>query len=496
MNVLGIELCDAGLLAACEDGDAARLAGPAATTGDLGWPAVSLRRGDTLVHGSEAEAAWFEHPRLVSHLFWEKLSHEPSDLQGPNGSPYSFSQLAFYFLNDYVKRLRTDAGAADKIVLAIPGHYLRDPATEEEKIGLLLGMAAEMKLPLVRIVDMGCAALWEPAAREFPRSLPIIHVDVHLHGAEISLMRREEDNLVRAAYHHVPQAGYAQVLRHLKNAMGNRFLRHTAFDIHEDRRLEQAFYEQTKQFLLSPSQGEREFLYQLNTGYRSYQMMATRTQLESDIQGFDQMIVLGVSTVAADAGIAPARCVVSLTDRAARLDGLRARLRDAGFGRIFALRQGAAALGAATLARDWPALEDLADCEVDTRVPLHHVAAHDRPVESVLHRAAEGADRPAPSHVIVDGIGHAIGAHGLTLGTRHALSGVDVALPEAFDGVGDYVVRVLREGNELKLEIPGGSAGDAPAPLSAGDRLALRSGGLAAELIFAFCPDVSANGHR
>ncbi len=495
MNVLGIELCDAGLLTAREDGDSARLAGPSSTSGDLGWPAVSLRRGESLVHGPEAEAAWFEHPRLVSHLFWEKLSHEPSELQSPNGSPYSFSQLAFYFLNDYVKRLHTGAGPADKVALAIPGHYLRDPAVEEEKVGLLLGMAAELKLPLVRIVDMACAALWEPAAREFPRNLPIVHVDVHLHGAEISLLRREDDTLARAACHHVPQAGYAQILRHLKNAMGNRFLRHTAFDIHEDRRLEQAFYDQTKQFLLAPSQSDREFLYQLNTGYRSYQMVATRTQLETDIQGFDQMIVLGVSTVAADAALAPGRCVVSLSDRAARLDGLRARLRDAGFNRVFALRPGAAALGAATLARDCPAVDDLADVEVDLRVPLLHGAGHDRPVESVLHRANEGAERPAPSHVIVDGIGHAIGAHGLTLGTRHAVSGVDVALPDSFDGVGDYVVRVLREGGELKLEMPGG-AGDPPSPVAAGDRLALRSGGLATELIFAFCKDVSANGHR
>ncbi len=163
---------------------------------------------------------------------------------------------------------------------------------------------------------------------------------------------------------------------------------------------------------------------------------------------------------------------------------------------MFALRPGAAALGAATLAQDWAPVEDLGDVGVETSVPLYHVAGHDRPVESVLLRPTEGMERPAPSHVIVDGIGHAIGINGLTLGTRHAMSGVDVPLPEAFDAVGDYVVRLFREGNDLKLESPGSVLAEIPSPITAGDRLALRSGGLNTELIFAYCKEPSSNGHR
>lgn len=494
MNVLGIEVCDAGLMAASDGGDAIQLVGPSTVSNEFGWPAVAYRRGDKLCFGPEAEAVWFEHPRLVSHLFLEKLSHEAADFGDTTGTRSSFSQVAFYFLRDFLERIQANAGTPDKIVLAVPGGYLRDPATEDEKVGLLLGMAEELKLPVVRIVDMACAALWEPAAREFPRGLPIVHLDVHLHGTEISLLR-QDSALTRAHYHHVPLAGYAQILRHLKNAMGNRFLRHTAFDIHEDRRLEQAFYDQTKQFLLAPNRGDKEFLYQLNTGHRSYQMSATRAQLESDLLGFDQAIVNGTTAVAQDAGIAPSRCVVSLSDRAARLDGLRMRLRDAGFTRIFALRPGAAAIGAATLAQDWPAVSDLSDVQVDLAVPLHHVLGHDRPVESVLHRTAESTERPSPSHVIIDGIGHVIGSGGLTLGTRHALSGVDVALPESFDAVGDYVVRIVRDSSGLRLELPGGSPNETATLVGSGDRLALRSGAVAAEVLFAHCKPGMANGH-
>lgn len=493
MKVLGLELCDAGLLAAGMSNGTLSLVGPVTGPDLFGWPAVAHRRGERLVFGPEAEAIWFEQPRCVSHLFLEKLSHETADFAEPGPSRLSFSQVAYYFLKDFNERLRREGHEPDKVVLAVPGAYLRDAATEEERIGLLLGIADELKLPLVRIIDLACAALFEPAAREFPRGLPIIHVDVHLHGTEISLLR-QEDALVRTHYHHVPLAGYAQILRHLKNAMGNRFLRHTAFDIHEDRRLEQAFYEQTKQFLLAPVRSDKEFLYQLNTGQRSYQMAATRTQLESDLLGFEQAIVQGVTTVAQEAALTPSRCVLSLSDRAARLDGLMARLRDAGFSRLFALRPGAAALGAAALGDDSPVVADLGDVPVDLSAPLHYTSGHDRPVESILHRPVEGAERPAPSHVIVDGIGHVIGHSGLTLGTRHAVSGVDVPLPEAFDAVGDYVVRILRDRNGLRLELPGGGPDEPATPVNAGDRLALRSGTLSTEVLFAHCHVPQANG--
>jgi hypothetical protein len=490
MSIIGLEFCDAGLQVARETET-----GPEVIDlggGETGWPAVACQDGDTFRFGAEAEGMWFTHPRAVSHLFLEKLSHESSELSGKGGAALSFSQLAFYFLSDYAKRIGARSGTADKIVLAVPGRFLRDNATEEQTIGLLLGMASELKLPLVRIIDMGCAALGGSAARELPRGSPIVHVDVHLHAAEISVYRQEAQ-LVRRHYHHVPQTGYAPILRHLKNAMGNRFLRHTAFDIHEDRRLEQAFYQQTKDFLLGPGRLEKEFLYQINTGRRSYQMPVTRAQLAADMQGFDQTLVTHVASVAHDQGISPSRCVVSLTDRAARIEGLEAKLRSAGFNRVLRLRPGAAAMGAAALGTDWPTVSDLSDVPVEASVPLTLASAHELPVEANLVRPSSLDGRPAPSHVIVDGIGRAIGEEGLLIGTRHTHSQVDVSLPESFDAVGDYAVRVSRDGSRIRFELPAGGTALAPVDLVAGDRLCLIGAGQATEILLATCP-ASANG--
>lgn len=493
MSTFGFELCDAG----CQAARNLTPGGPEVidlpgTRAGLGWPAVVQQRPEGHTFGDDAERSWFVNPRNVSHLFWEKLSHEPSDLAGAPRPP-SFSQLAFHFLQDYMRRVTAIAGSPQKVVLAVPGFFLRDAATEEEKVGLLLGIAGELKLPLVRIVDMACAAFGGPAASSFPRDLPVIHVDVHLHATEISLLRREE-KIVRRHFQHVPQAGYAQILRHLKNAMGNRFLRQTAFDIHEDRRLEQAFYEQTKNFLFDGVQHDNEFRYQINTDRRSYQMTTTRAQLTGDLQAFDQTLAQAVLAIARTGGEPPARCAVSLSDRAARLDGLEVSLRAVGFARIFRLRPGASAMGAAGLAEGWPVVADLADVPVETAVPRWAAKAGDVAVETVFRRAEASISRPPPSHVVLNGIGYGIGVGGLSLGTSHTRTAVDVALPESFDVVGDYILRLVRDGTEVSIEPPAqdisAANGTKPTrlPVGTGDRLTLRGGGAITELLFVHCP--------
>lgn len=502
MNTVGFELCDAGFQAAqCVDQGPQVIELDGMTTG-LGWPAIVQQRAAGLVFGREAESEWYVHPRSVSNLFWEKLSREPSNLAAAGRTP-SFSELGFFFLQDYIRRIASKTGQIEKAVLAIPGGFLRDANVEDEKVGLLLGMAGELGLPLARIVDVACAAFGGPAAREFPRGAPLIHVDVHLHAAEISLLR-SEDRVVRQHYHHVPQVGYIPILRHLKNAMGNRFLRQTAFDIHEDRRLEQAFYEQTKAFLISGGSHANEFQYQINTGRRSYQMVATHAQLAADLQAFDHALVQGVMSTAQFAHEPPDRCVVALSDRAGRLDGLEASLRAAGFVRIFRLRPGAGAMGAAALAEQWPVVNDLAEVPVETEVPFQGSGFGGAPVESALLKPEFTEARPTPSHVIVEGIGYAIGDGGLTLGTRHTRTAVDVALPKSFDIVGDYVVSLVRDDQQIWLELPaheapGSSANEKRnrATVAAGDRLTLRGAGRTAEVLFIYCcGETSGNGQN
>src|SRR4051812_38418761 len=336
MATLGIEMCDAGFQAAsCRNSDAQCLS-IADANGVLDWPGFAYHDGQKFSFGRAAEDQWFVHPRRVAHTFWARLAHEPSTI-GPIGKAAAFSELAYHFFRDFTTRV-ADTSTNDKLVLAVPGAYLKDAATEEEKIGLLLGMVGELKLPLAGIVDMACAALCDPRANGFNPALPVVVVDLHLEGADITLVSTEE-RLERKDFIHLPQSGFAQLLKHLTGTMGNRFLRHTAFDILEDGRIEQTFFRQTKDFLLS---GAPEHRFQINTSSRTYEMLAKREQLATDTQAFSTTLVQGLQNFLHNSPHASEPCSVALTDRTARVPGLETRLRTAGFHRLLRLPAGAA----------------------------------------------------------------------------------------------------------------------------------------------------------
>ena len=183
----------------------------------------------------------------------------------------------------------------------------------------------------------------------------------------VSLLAADK-RVVRRAYAEVPHAGMAQLLKHLNGTMGNRFLRHTAFDILADGRIEQLFFRQTKDFLLS---GAPDHRFQLNTADRTYEMSAKRDQLVADAQAFTQELVQGVREFVRHSRAGRAPCTLALSAAAALVPGLEAALAAAGFTRQLRLPPGAAAVGAARIAAaKLKPLADIADAPLLTTVDL------------------------------------------------------------------------------------------------------------------------------
>jgi hypothetical protein len=497
MPTIGIELCDAGFLTATADQEEPRVIDVPDRNGSAEWPGFCYVEGSTLTFGRAAEDMWLVHPRRIAHNFWARLTHEPSALTLGSKSP-SYSELAFFFLREFVERLKATSPALDKIVLALPGSYLKDPATEEEKVGLLLGMAGEMRLPLAGMIDMACAALCDPRASGFNPALPVIVVDLHLDGADLTLFTADE-RLSRRDFIHLPQCGFSHLLKQLTGTMGNRFLRHTAFDILEDGRIEQAFFRQTKAFLVS---GQSEYRFHINTATRGYEMVAKRDQLAVDSNAFVTSLTQGLQSFIRNSPHATEHCTIALTDRTAQLPGLEARLRTAGFTRLLRLPRGAAAAGAARIgASRMKVADDLADVPVETAVPLSEVR---RLValqwEARLQKKRDGGARVTPTHAILDGMGHVIGrSPRFTIGIAEV--DADVPLPQAFSAASDCAVPLVHENGRLwfidTVSARTHNGSETPAartPIDAGDRLTVRCGNSTAEILFAHCP--SANGAR
>ena len=495
MSTLGIELSDAGFLTATADKDDVRLIDVADRNGSGEWPGFAYVEGSALTFGRAAEDMWFVHPRRVSHNFWARLAHEPSGLTVGHKSP-SFSELSFFFLREFADRLKAGHPDAHAMVLALPGTYLKDAQTEEEKIGLLLGMAGELKLPLAGMIDMACAALCDPRAAGFNPTLPVVVVDLGLDGADLTLFTTD-DKLTRKDFIHLPQLGYSQMLKQITGTMGNRFLRHTAFDILEDGRIEQTFFRQTKDFLVS---GVNEYRFHINTQSRGYEMVAKREQLMADANAFTTSLTQGLQSFTRNSPHASEPCTIALTDRAAHLPGIETRLRVAGFPRILRLPRGAAACGAARIgANRMTVPTDLADVPLELSVPL----ADTRRLVAVqwdarLQKNREAGSRLAPTHAIVGGMGHPIGRKTrFTIGRTEL--GADVPLPEMFSAADECTVTLLNESGRLWFVDPGpsrtnGTDHSARTAVDAGDRLTVRHGTSTAEILFAHCPP--SNGQR
>lgn len=498
MATLGIEMNDADFRTALGTQDNAQLLAIPDAGGAIDWPGYAYFDGQKFHFGRTAEEAWFVHPRQVTHTFWKRLAHEPSPL-GPPRKPAPFSELAFHFLREFTGRIAATSAQPDKVVLAVPGSYLKDPATEEEKVGLLLGMAEELKLPLAGVIDMACAALCDSRGPGFNHLLPVVVIDLQLDGADLTLLTIDE-RLERKDYIHLPHFGYAHLLKHFTAAMGNRFLRQTAFDILEDGRIEQTFFRQTKDFFLGDATENR---FQINTSARTYEMLAKREQLVSDAQQFVQGLIQGLQTFIQDSAYGADSCTIALTERTARLPGFDARLRTAGFSRIIRLPAGAAACGAARLGeKHLSGSSHLADCPVESTVPAHFARkAAAATWEVRLQKPRSPGSRLTPTHAIMEGIGHSIGAGGrFTIAA--ATTGADLTLPEAFNNQDDCSVPLAREGDrwwfiEDENGRHGGGTTLASAtrtPVEAGDRLTIRCGAVSAEILFAHC--TATNGAR
>lgn len=489
MSTLGIEMCDAGFQAALSAKLDANDFPVADAKGAVDWPGFACFDGQKLLFGRSAEDQWFVHPRRVSHTFWSRLAHEPSTI-GPAGKPAGFSELAFHFLREYWQ-CATRTAQAQKVLLAVPGSYLKDAATEEEKIGLVLGIAGELKLPLVGIVDLACAALCDPRGNGFNPDLPVVVIDIHLEGADLTLLTPDE-RLERKDFIHLPSSGYAHLLKHLTSTMGNRFLRHTTFDILEDGRIEQTFFRQTKEFLLG---GAAEHRFQINTASRNYEMLAKREQLAADSQAFVNTLAQALAGFVQNSAHAAQPCTVALTDRSARLPGLDASLRALGFGRLLRLAPAAAARGAACIGEQrTSAAVELAEVPVDTSVPLALARrAASAAWEARLQKLRLPGPRPVPTHVILDGIGHALGSAGrFTIGA--AAGGANLALPDTFNAADDCAISLVRDGGRLWFVDPGATrdAGTSPAHLvrtavESGDRLMVHCGPASVEVLFVHC---------
>ncbi|MEX2495974.1 MAG: hypothetical protein WD448_07800, partial [Woeseia sp.] len=97
--------------------------------------------------GSDAFANARIHPRRIQHRHWFSLATEPLSVHG-------FSHLtAADLVSLQLERMWQSGGNnASELIVAVPAYM------ETQQLGLLLGIAEELKLPVTAMVDAAVAA--------------------------------------------------------------------------------------------------------------------------------------------------------------------------------------------------------------------------------------------------------------------------------------------------------------------------------------------------
>ena len=138
-------------------------------------PGFSLLEDDHLATGNVAYANARLKPRRIHNRYWSDLRTEP--LSDPRFQHMSTADLASRQLEQIWRQV---ARPGDRLAIAVPAYMNND------NLGLLLGIAMELDISVVAMVDAAVAA----TRRHYKHAVPV-HIDLSLHAAALTRLLQE-----------------------------------------------------------------------------------------------------------------------------------------------------------------------------------------------------------------------------------------------------------------------------------------------------------------
>jgi hypothetical protein len=323
MSLLGLELSDAGILVA-----GAEPAGLLEIDGNsIESPGFALAEKPGLIVGVTAERKAHLYPRQILNQFWDQLNIEP--LEQPNPFAQNHAEVAFAH---FARIWQTVKHYGREMVIAVPGFYTR------EHLGFILGIAQELGVPVKGFVPLAVAAV--------PQRLPeglLLHLDLHLHRFEVTRLERA-DQLNRKDSISSEGNGLSKLYRRWVDAIAEEFVRSTRFDPLHQAATEQELYDRLPGILRQLCR-DSDVYFEMTGGSKVYHVTLTRDLFfKIGTPVFEEMRRL-VSRFYERHGKAGAGLVLMLTNRIARLPGIKEMMAGIENCIIIELEPGAGALG-------------------------------------------------------------------------------------------------------------------------------------------------------
>jgi hypothetical protein len=442
MAAIGIEVVDAAVIAAR---DGVRLAAS---------PGVALIAVSGPVVGEAAAASLRLQPVLAADRFWSDISQDA--LAGAADPAVSHADLVNTHLGAVWQSV---AARGDEAVFAVPG------SMRPHQLGLLLGIARSLGIPVAGAVDTAVAACAGLEARSC-----VLHLDVQLHQAVLTELAGHRD-LRRRQVEIAPRAGLKAMYGAWAQLVSEAMVRRTRFDPLHQAASEQQLYDRLPDWLDALVAAESvDAVVESATG--SFSATVGREQFTLAAEPwYAQLDDLVRGALRADEPT-----TLAITSRAARLPALAARLGAARGLEVACLPDLASAAGAAAR------VEEIASREQPALV-LSLARTH-----AVPGGGKRRVVSPA-THVIEGGRAHEIGERGLEIGFGPG-EGRRIALGGAGAGISRRHCTLERAGGRTRVRdhsrygtFVNGERVQGEAELGAGDRLRVGSPGVVFELV-------------
>ena len=423
-------------------------------------PGFALLDDDQLTTGNEAYAAARVKPRRIQHQYWSELVTTP--LADQRFRHLSAADLVSHQLQQMWGPL---AANYKKLIIAVPPYMTTD------NLGLLLGIASELDLPVIAMVDSAVAA----TRREYKNAVPV-HIDMSLHSTSFTRLA---------------QAGRAQIERiEILESCGtyalyDAWIRVVAEAFVQRSRFDPLHTAQTEQMLLNRLGGwlaaacsSKNVKLELEHGNLNHE-----AEIESlELIGAAAPIYQSIASKLRSLYRAEDTPAIQLSDRLARLPGLADMLKARVGGEVFLLEPGATARGALARCRD--------QAGSGNGIGLIRQLPWDQTAVEVRSEQAEHAYSARPTHLLFEYMAYRIDEAPLVLGSQTAEGERTVPLPAEMPGVSRRHCSVRNQNGQCVLEdhsrygtFLNGHRIDGSAVLQVGDSLRLGSPGHELQLI-------------
>jgi hypothetical protein len=393
MPLIGLEINDTGILAA--GGSPLKLLDLDGR--DQESPGFALPQTKGLLVGQNAAGKAHLFPRQILNHFWDQLNTDPLEPAGRH-LPSNHAEIVFRHLSLIWRQLQS---RGEEIVMAIPSFYNR------EHLGLILGMAQELGMPVKGFVPLSLAA----SAHACPEKM-LMYLDIHLHRIEVICLDQGEHLTMRDAAITV-EKGLLALYQKLVDMIAQEFVRTTRFDPFHQAATEQELYDRLPG-IFAHFQHNSSMVFEITGGLTPHSITLERDSITRAAEPIYNEVLRLVKRMHQKRGKGRASLALQVSHRLGRLPGCQKMLATLQDVQIIELEPGAAARG---VCRIWPQLAAQGHNE---GISFFTSRPWQDPQQTGGHRIpAETAAQAGPTHLLYGSIAYPITDKPLTIGCAH-----------------------------------------------------------------------------